>query len=125
MLPALSISRHIIPLALLISLLSIPVSAQQEKPQDSDDVVRVKTELVQTDVMVFDKQGRFIEDLTPAQFILKVDGKPREISFFERVIAGSVNEDAQLAAARGGARASGEAPSGVKPLDRGRMTVFF
>ena len=28
------------------------------------DVVRVYTELVQTDVMVFDKQGRFVDGLT-------------------------------------------------------------
>ena len=35
------------------------VSAQQP-PTGGDDVVRVNTELVQTDVMVFDKAGRFV-----------------------------------------------------------------
>ncbi len=47
------------------------------KPQD--DVVRVYTELVQTDVMVFDKQGRFVNGLTKDNFELRIDGKPRAI----------------------------------------------
>jgi len=34
---------------------SRPPSSEQ-----TDDVVRIKTELVQTDAMVFDKQGRFV-----------------------------------------------------------------
>lgn len=92
-----------------------------------DDVLRISTELVQTDVMVFDKQGRFIDNLKPEQFELKVDGKPQSISFFERVVAGSANEEAQLAAARGQARRTGpaaeEAPA--RPLDRGRTIFFF
>jgi hypothetical protein len=51
--------------------------AQAEQKEETDDVVRINTELVQTDVMVFDKQGRFVEGLKPEQFLLKVDGKPR------------------------------------------------
>ncbi|HEX8096427.1 MAG TPA: hypothetical protein VF507_00265, partial [Pyrinomonadaceae bacterium] len=74
---------------------------QEQQPSQSDDVVRVTTELVQTDVMVFDKQGRFVEGLQPAQFELRVDGKPQAISFFEMIRAGSLDEDVQLAAARG------------------------
>lgn len=71
--------------------------------------------------MVFDKQGKFVDDLKREDFALKVDGKPREISFFERVQAGSSNEEAQLAAARGAASKAG-APV---PLDRGRTVFFF
>jgi VWFA-related protein len=70
--------------------------------------------------MVFDKQGTFVDGLKREQFVLKIDGKPREISFFEKVIAGSRNEEAQLAAARGGAGAGG-----AVPLDRGRTVFFF
>src|ERR1051326_36685 len=48
------------------------------------------------------------------------------ISFFERVTAGSVNEDAQLAAARGQMRpAAAKDQPAVKPLDRGRIILFF
>lgn len=101
--------------------------SQSETPPQTDDVVRINTELIQTDVMVFDRQGRFVDGLKPEQFELRVDGKPVQVSFFERVTAGSVNEEAQIAAARGGAGALPSAikDSDVKPLDRGRIFFFF
>lgn len=92
--------------------------AQQAK---TDDVVRINTELVQTDVMVFGKDGGFVDNLKRDQFELKVDGRPHEIAFFERISAGSRNEEAQLAAARGMKSGRG-APV---PLDRGRTVIFF
>src|ERR1044072_1319503 len=58
---------------------------QTPTPQQDDDVVRVNTELVQTDVMVFDKKGRFVDQLKPEQFQLVVDNQPQQIAFFERV----------------------------------------
>ncbi len=102
-----------------------PANQQAETP---DDVVRINSELFQTDVMVFDKGGKFIDGLKPEQFELRVDGKPQAITFFERIKSGAVNEDAQLAAARGGAtRASRDKSNGstVVPLDRGRTIFFF
>jgi VWFA-related protein len=110
----------------LCALLSTAHAQQNSRPaqQEQDvDVVRINTELVQTDVMVFDKNGRFVDGLKPDQFELRVDGKPQTISFFERVTAGSASEEAQLAAARGAISATSN-ESDVKPLDRGR-TVFF
>ncbi|HEY0173041.1 MAG TPA: VWA domain-containing protein [Pyrinomonadaceae bacterium] len=93
--------------------------------KDDEEVVRISAELVQTDVMVFDKSGKFVEGLSPGQFELKVDGRPQQIAFFERVRAGTVDEDAQIAAARGGA-AGGPRPGGAAlPLDRGRTVLFF
>jgi VWFA-related protein len=50
---------------------------------DKDEVISVKTDLIQTNVTVFDKDGRFVEGLKPEQFELKVDGKPTKIDFFE------------------------------------------
>src|ERR1700730_10446325 len=100
-----------------------PVFAQEQTPvRQGPDVVRVNTSLVQTDVMVFDKQGGFDDGLKREQFALKVDGKPRDISFFERMVAGSRSEEAQLAAARG--NLAGGKPGAV-PLDRGRTVFFF
>ena len=46
------------------------VSLAQRKPEPQPaqgDVIRINTELVQTDVMIFDKQGRFVEGLLPEQ----------------------------------------------------------
>lgn len=100
---------------------ALSASAQQQPQNQNPDVIRVTTSLVQTDVMVFDKNGKFVDDLKREQFVLKVDGKPREISFFERVQAGSPSEESQLAAARGRAAKTG-APV---PLDRGRTVFFF
>ena len=123
-------SRLCAPLLAGLCLLS-PLRAQENAAappapaQDEEEVVRVSAELVQTDVMVFDKQGRFVDGLKPEEFELKVDGRAVPIAFFERVEAGTVDEDAQLAAARGGARASSR-PAGVAlPLDRGRTVLFF
>jgi VWFA-related protein len=118
--------------SLLIALLPCLALAQQattQKPAESDEVLRVSTEIVQTDVAVFDKSGKFVDNLKPDQFLLKVDGRPQPISFFERVVAGSLNEDAQIAAARGTSRSSGSADgvatTAAVPLDRGRAVVFF
>ncbi len=108
------------------STFAVTTSAQQPQsaPSQSDEVVRVNTSLVQTDVTVFDRGGKFVEDLKREQFVLKIDGKPREISFFERVSAGSHNEEAQLAAARGNAP-GGNSSAAPVPLDRGRAIFFF
>lgn len=49
------------------------------------DIVRITTELVQTDVTVVDAQGKFVRGLKPEQFELRVDGKPVGVSFVEQV----------------------------------------
>ena len=104
-------------------LCAAPGAAQEQgSANQKPDVVRVNTSLVQTDVMVFNKQGGFVDGLKRDQFVLKVDGKPRDISFFERIVAGSRNEEAQLAAARGN---SAGGKTGAIPLDRGRTVFFF
>src|SRR5918911_1844893 len=80
-----------------------PTAQQQPTPapaQEQEEVIRVSSELVQTDVMVFGKDGKFVEGLKADDFELKVDGKPQPVSFFESVRAGGVDEDALLRAAR-------------------------
>ncbi|MCU1264690.1 MAG: hypothetical protein JWM21_1008 [Acidobacteria bacterium] len=118
-------------LAVIVSLLALSTSVrgqaqQNPKTPESDDVVRVYSDLVQTDVMVFDKQGRFVNGLKREDFELKIDGKARPVEFFERIVAGSSNEQAQLSAARGNA-GDVKGPNAVRaiPLDRGRAIFFF
>ena len=99
------------------------------RPSPPGDVVKVYTELVQTDVMVFDKRGRFVTGLTPNDFQLRIDGQLRAVQSFDLIKAGS-NEEAQLAAARGGRPATAEPinsryPNRPVPLDRGRTVIFF
>jgi VWFA-related protein len=95
---------------------------QKEKPQQPEEVIRVYTNLVQTDVTVFDKQGRFVNGLKREDFSLSIDGKTQPIEFFDRVAAGSADEEAQLAAARGVPSKGVAAPV---PLDRGRAVFFY
>ncbi|MGH9906446.1 MAG: VWA domain-containing protein, partial [Pyrinomonadaceae bacterium] len=110
------------PLVLLFGLVC-DAFAQNPRPQDQSEVVRVYTDLVQTDVTVFDRSGRFVEGLRKEDFELRIDGKVRPIEFFERVTVGAANEESQLMAARGTSSPDRNIPAAV-PLDRGR-TVFF
>ncbi len=112
-------------LSLLFLLTTWSATAAQTTPPPTpspqDEVVRVYTELVQTDVMVFDKQGKFVNGLTRDNFELRIDGKLREIQAFEQITAGS-DEESQLAAARGATSINLKRPV---PLDRGRIVLFF
>jgi VWFA-related protein len=101
-----------------------PNASNAPQAKEAEEVVRISTELVQTDVMVFDGSGKFVDGLKPEQFELRVDGRPQQVVFFERVRAGTVNEDAQIAAARGGSGGTSAGGAAV-PLDRGRTVVFF
>lgn len=119
-------------LLLLIPFLiafTIRADGQEQKaqvpPEQDEEVVQIRTELVQTGVMVFDKQGRFVEGLKPEQFELTVDGKPQSISFFEQVTAGSRSEETLRTRARG--RATGSPVNEATPTTarRGRTIIFF
>ncbi len=108
-------------LFLLTAWSATPAQSPVPSPIPKDDVIRVYTELVQTDVMVFDKQGKFVNNLTAKDFELRVDGKPRTIQSFEQIAAGS-DEESQLAAARGATTINLKRPV---PLDRGRIVFFY
>ena len=87
-----------------VSLLGLSVRGHAQalpsgSSQQDTEAVRTNTQLVQTDVSVFDHNGKFVEDLTREQFELRVNGTPRQILFFERVKAGSPDEEAQIRAA--------------------------
>ena len=118
-------------ISVLVCVLACPPGFQaqtleQSKRQDQSEVLRVYTELVQTDVMVFDKQGRFVPGLKREDFELRIDGKLKPIEFFEKVTAGSVNEESQLARARGSSATINTARSADSiPLDRGRPVFFY
>ena len=103
------------------------VKRQTTQREQTDDVVRVKTELVQTDVTVVDKRGRFVDGLSADDFELRVDSKPQPLSFFEEIVAGSVDEEKQLTAARKGdaAAAARLQRTSDSATDRGRVIFFF
>src|SRR6185295_18933588 len=119
------LASHAFLALLMLMSLCVPGRAQNptQPPQQPDDVLRINTELVQTDLMVFDKQGHFVDGLKREQFELTVDGKPQPISFFEQVKAGTTREQAQLAAVSNNS-APAEVTTPVRE-SQGRTIVFF
>jgi VWFA-related protein len=110
-------------------VLIVPAAGAQTQPEKQtqdpqDDVVRVDTTLVQTDVMVFDKKGHFVDGLRPEQFELKIDHKPQPIAFFERITSGSLR-DSRAGAAAAGANPAGDPATRPTNTPRGRVVIFF
>src|SRR5687768_6367707 len=115
-------SKKIITSVLTISLVVTAALGQDPRPAN-DDPIRITTELVQTSVVVLDKQGRFVEGLKPEEFLLKVDGRPVMPSFFERVITGTVREEKLEKSAAKAAAAVPMTPTAA--TYRGRSIIFF
>lgn len=105
------------------------VHAQRPSPtppaDDDGDVIRVNSELVQSDIMVFDKKGHFVDGIKADQLVLKINGQVRPIPFFERVSAGSVVDASGGEPNRAGSTTT-EPPAGIgTKTGRGRTIIFF
>jgi len=78
-----------IPLVLLLPFtLALAQTPRPQKPQEEvgpEDVVRITTQLVQTDVVVVDSKDRVIQDLSMADFELYDNGKKQDLRFLEFV----------------------------------------
>lgn len=120
-----AITRLVVMLCSYAMAAAAVVSQTPQSPPEQAEIVRINTQLVQTDVMVFDKQGKFVTGLRPQDFELHIDGKPRPISFFELVSTGSANEESQLAAARNLRSVKDINAPVPADLDRGRVIFFY
>ncbi len=124
------ICRQVLLSILLLCLLVLPPFSKAQKPpsgqeaQPNSQRIRVSVGLVQTDVMVFDRQGRFVSDLKPDQFELRVDGKVQTISFLELVSAGSPHDEAIWAREEGKPGPTSSQPAAASP-NPGRTLLFF
>ena len=105
-------------LSAIFLLVALCVVVKGQEPE----VIRTKTELVQTAITVLDKKGHFVEGLQRDQFQLIVDGKPRPVEFFERVAAGSPRE---TEIANLGNTNTSAAPATAASRIPGRTIVFF
>lgn len=114
-------SKKIITSVLTISLVITAALGQDPRPAN-DDPIRITTDLVQTSVVVLDKQGRFVEGIKPEEFLLKVDGRPVTPSFFERVTAGTVREEKIEKSA---AKTASTPITPAAATYRGRTIIFF
>lgn len=115
------LSKRLLGCAVVLLLCTQILVAQQDTPKPPDDVLRINTELVQTGVSVFDKQGRFVDGLTKEDFELQVDGRAVPISFFENILAGSSRDRSARLASSSEAPADERSPS----LSVRRRTVVF
>ncbi len=116
-------------LALSLCLLSVPFYSQEKPPSGqqsakAEGTIRVKVALVQTDVMVFDRQDRFVDNLTQDQFQLLVDGKPQPLSFFERVSTQGPSTASPVEKTRG-TKGTTAAPAAESGPEAGRTLLFF
>jgi len=57
-------------------------TTQQPQKPDHDDVVKITTNLVQVDAVVFDKNGKPVTDLKADEVLILEDGKPQKITHF-------------------------------------------
>jgi VWFA-related protein len=97
---------------LLILLLAVPALGQTPKPaQDDDDVIRIKTNLVQLDAVVVDSKGHQVRDLVASDFEILEDGKKRTAEYFSYVSLGGTT-----------AGTPPDGPQTAKPI--GRVFVF-
>lgn len=80
---------------------TLPQSKPQQQETGTEDIVRISTALVQTDVVVTDKNDQIIPDLKREDFELYENGRKQDIKFMEFV---SVNT---------GRRTEGERPTAL------------
>jgi VWFA-related protein len=57
-------------------------NSKADRNSTSDDVVRVETLLVQSDVLVLDSRGQPVQGLTADNFVVTEDGKPQHVGTF-------------------------------------------
>ena len=95
-----------------------------QKQVQTGQTFRVTVGLVQTDVMVFDRQGRFVPDLRLDQFELRVDGKVEPLAFIELVSAGSLHDEKVWAKEEGKA-APAPVRSPAPDTNPGRTLLYF
>lgn len=96
--PVISVS-----IGLILSLVTAqtpPPSPPQKPQKGEDEILRITTELVQTDVVVTDKNDQPITDLKLGDFEVYENGKKQEVTFMEFVSVDSPRraEDSSLTA---------------------------
>src|SRR5437016_4259535 len=80
--------KKIIHLILAVAIGGTAQTPQKpQSPSTQEDVVRVTTSVIQTDVVVTDKNDQVIDDLTLADFKLLENGKKQDLQFMEFVKA--------------------------------------
>lgn len=80
-LPIRGFSR-LLGLSLLAFTLAPPSGAQQSKPQQEEETVKLESELVVVTATITGRDGSFVRGLTPSDFVLFENGRPQPIATF-------------------------------------------
>src|SRR5262245_9663455 len=111
--------------SLAVSTIAVAQSSRVAKPSPTpDDVIRIETNLAQTDVLVVDKKGQVVSGLKPSEFELRVDEKLQPITSFDEVISGSSREEKRVDAARA-LNAMSKPSTAEHPAEKRRPLIFF
>lgn len=70
-------------LLLAVPLLALPARPAQNNKQQSQDTIRLGTDLVTVDATVTDGKGEYVRNLAEGDFTVTEDGVPQQLSFFE------------------------------------------
>src|SRR2546423_1320918 len=82
-------------LALCVSLCVAQQATQQPTTQkpESEEVVRITTNLVQVDAVVTDKSGKVVTDLKPEEVQIFEDNRPQKITNFSYFVTGAATTE--------------------------------
>ena len=108
-------------------VLALCAAATIRAQEPDRQTFRLTTRLVPLDVLVHDKDGKPVADLTAADFKVFEDGREQKVRFFQVNVARPTSATAMPAPGRGGVPSSGTAqpvpanqysnrPSGAVPL---------
>lgn len=96
-------ARLLVSLSLLMCCAPRARGQETPKSQDVEEVVTVKSTLVNIDVTVKDKSGKYVTDLSPEDFTVYENGVRQKVVFFDPPFGGAGDA--------GAARASGATPA--------------
>ena len=99
-----------------------PTPTAQEVEQD---VVRITTNLVQVDVLVTDKDGNQITDLTANDFELSQDGKPQKLKSVSYVSTAPADPTSASVVSKSSNSTIAPPPVRMRPGSPGRLLTFI
>jgi len=123
--------KRTIAVALVLSTIFCSVWAQTpttpQKPQQEiapEDIIRISTQLVQTDVVVTDKNDKIVKDLKLEDFELYDNGKKQDLKFLEFVGVEGVENERRAEGTRPPAYVEPVGNTGVSAKDLKRVVAF-
>src|SRR5438477_1875932 len=93
-----------------------PPVLQPQKPE-SDEVVRITTNLVQVDAVVTDRNGKLVTDLKPEEVEIFEDGRKQKVTHFSFSLTESAPTERMARAAPPDKAAPAIPPSRLRPED--------